>query len=85
MSPNVKKMIMKLSFYKFMQHLEFKAKEYNCHFRLVSEFMTSKTCYNCDKVKLDLKNDNIFNCNHCKKSIERDLNGAVNILRRSLI
>jgi putative transposase len=85
MSPNVKKMIMKLSFYKFMQHLEFKAKEYNCHFRLVSEYMTSKTCHNCDKVKLDLKNDNVFNCNHCKKLIERDLNGAVNILRRSLI
>lgn len=85
MSSNVKKMIMKLSFYKFMEHLEFKAKEYNCYFKLIPEYMTSKTCYHCDTIKNDLKNNNIFECNHCKKCIERDLNGSINILRRSLI
>ena len=48
------------------------------------EYYTSKTCTKCGNIKHDLKNADIYKCNSCNLKIDRDTNGARNILLRNL-
>lgn len=48
------------------------------------ESYTSKTCGNCGVLHEKLKGSKTFNCQNCKISIDRDVNGARNIFIRSL-
>jgi putative transposase len=43
---------------------------------------TSKTCGKCGCVKEDLKGAKIFKCGECGTVIDRDINGARNIMIR---
>lgn len=67
---------------KFRTILTNKVKEYGIKLNIVCEGFTSKTCGNCGKVnEVGLKR--ILTCN-CKVSIDRDVNGARNILIKHL-
>lgn len=48
------------------------------------ESYTSKTCGNCGVLHEKLRGSKTFNCQNCKISIDRDVNGARNIFIRSL-
>jgi putative transposase len=48
------------------------------------ERYTSKTCCLCDNVKRDLGALKRYLCNNCGYDVDRDVNGARNILRRAL-
>lgn len=73
-----------LSHYTFRQRLIQKGKLNNCKIIVCLEPFTSKTCGNCGNIKWDLKNAEIYLCNKCGMKMDRDVNGARNILLRSL-
>lgn len=70
-----------LKHYKFQQRLIYKA---NCCSNvkvfLVDESYISKTCTNCGNLHQNLSSNDNFDCTTCKISIDRDVNGARNIL-----
>lgn len=65
-----------LSFYKFRERLEFKANIKGNKCIIVDEHYTSKTCSNCGSYKEKLGSAEIYDCNHCGKKIDRDINGS---------
>ena len=79
----VRKMI-GLSFYKFSEILKYKCKLRGSMVLNVSESYTSKTCGNCGKLNEKLGGKKQFICSGCDLKIDRDLNGARNILLRAL-
>ena len=50
-----------------------------------SEAYTSKTCSNCGWIKENLGGREVFKCENCKKSIDRDVNGARGIMLRAML
>jgi len=87
LSVNVKKVLGSLSHYRFRQRLQHKCAENRCQYLEVTEEWTSKTCSNCGNIKYDLKKDRTYKCEKCKKELNRDANGSVNIFikNRSLV
>jgi putative transposase len=73
-----------LCHFKFLEKLKFKCNEYQRNLIIVSEEYTSKTCGNCGKINDKLGGSKTFNCNKCNVSIDRDINGARNILIKYL-
>lgn len=69
------------SHYKFKQFLKYKAEEYSCNVIEVNESYTSKTCGNCGKQQ-NIGSKEVFKCS-CGLVIDRDLNGARNILLKN--
>jgi putative transposase len=71
--------------YRFRQRLLDKAREYpGCHVLLCDESYTSKTCGACGSVHSRLGGSKRFVCPSCTASLDRDANGARNILLRYL-
>lgn len=64
---------------KFRTILKQKALKYGSKVHIVCEGNTSKTCGGCGEVK-EIKNKRVYNCEKCKIIIDRDVNGARNIL-----
>jgi transposase len=81
LSPSVKRHFMSLRHYTFRLRLIAKAKQYVCNVKVIDEFRTSKTCSRCGEVKDDLKTAKVFKCDHCGYVIDRDYNGATNIMK----
>ena len=50
-----------------------------------SEEYTSKACSKCFKIHEKLGGLEVFECPHCKHKIDRDENGAINILIKNLV
>lgn len=64
---------------KFRTILKQKALKYGSKVHIVCEGNTSKTCGACGNVK-EIKNNRVYKCEVCKSVIDRDINGARNIL-----
>jgi len=79
LSGRVKFVLNMLSFYKFKQHLLNKSQEYGCKVEVVTEEYTSRCCGKCGKLssKYDGREKE---CEYCGVRINRDINGARNIL-----
>ncbi|GAQ91406.1 putative Transcription regulator HTH [Klebsormidium nitens] len=73
-----------LSHYKFKQRLIAKAAGRGVRVLIVSEHYTSKTCGRCGEVKQNLEGARTFKCGSCFAVIDRDCNGARNILLRAI-
>ncbi|VBB18971.1 putative transposase [Yasminevirus sp. GU-2018] len=78
------RMMLGLSHYAFKQKLLERAKQKGNHVMIVDESYTSKTCGRCGEIKEDLKGDKMFKCDKCGLKIDRDTNGARNIMIRTL-
>ena len=76
--------LMNLSYYKFLRKLKNRCKEYDIELAIRPEYYTSKTCTRCGNIKKDLKNADIYKCNICNLHIDRDTNGARNIMLRNI-
>jgi putative transposase len=75
-----------LSHYRFQQRLLFKVQEYpGVIVEIVDEAYTSKTCSKCGCINQKLGGSEVFKCNQCDYRIDRDINGARNILLRYLV
>jgi putative transposase len=73
------------SHYRFRQRLIAKSREYPwCRVVLCNESYTSKTCTNCGELHHSLGGSKVFSCPSCGFVIDRDINGARNILLRYL-
>lgn len=68
----------------FREMLKTKAKERGCQVILVSEHYTSKTCGGCGHRKHNLGGDKIYVCKECNAILDRDVNGARNIMLRAM-
>ncbi|AGC01819.1 transposase [Acanthamoeba polyphaga moumouvirus] len=75
-----KRILGKLSHYKFRQRLQTKSEEYGCQYYEVDESFTSKTCCKCGNIHKTLGSSKIYDCTKCKNKIDRDMNAAICIL-----
>jgi transposase len=80
---SVKFVLQALRHYSFRQHLINKCEEYGCKINVVTEEYTSKTCGNCGYLSENYTN-RIKYCSNCKLKINRDINGARNILIKNI-
>ena len=77
--------ILDTSFSQLISFLEYKASHNGKLFTKIAPQYTSKGCSNCGTIKFDLKlKDRTFVCDACGFVTHRDLNAAINILRRGL-
>lgn len=73
------------SHYRFQQRLINKSREYPwCKIIICDEQYTSKTCGSCGHIKTNLGGSKVYRCNQCNIDLDRDMNGARNILLRYL-
>ena len=70
------------SHYRFRQQLLNKSKEYGCRVIVMTEEYTSQCCGNCGALSNQYIN-RVKHCENCKFQIDRDLNGARNILLKT--
>ncbi len=73
-----------LSHYRFQQTLKHQASKYGCVVVDVTEEYTSKTCSKCGHIHSKLGGLKTFKCPECGHTLDRDLNGAFNILLKAL-
>jgi transposase len=74
-----------LSFDKFLTKLKSLCSIRNTKLYIVDESYTSKTCGRCGYLKTDLNSNKTYKCNDCHLELDRDYNGARNILLKHLI
>jgi len=79
-----KRVTQNLSFYKFLQRLKYKCKIGENNLRVQDEWYTSKTCSQCGWKDENLGGSKIFDCKNCNIQLDRDYNGARNIMLKSL-
>ena len=60
--------------------MEEACKRCNKNLYIVDESYTSCTCTNCGNMKKNLGGDEVYRCGNCKIEVDRDVNGARNIL-----
>ena len=73
-----------LSHYRFKQMLKHQAIKYGSNVVDVTEEYTSKTCSKCGHIHTKLGGSKKFKCPECGHTLDRDLNGAFNILLKAL-
>lgn len=78
-----KRVLGKISHYRFRQRLQHKCQEYGCQYLEVGEAFTSKTCSRCGYIHYLLGANKIYNCPKCGYIIDRDINGAINIFLKN--
>jgi putative transposase len=81
-SKAVRKMI-SLSHYAFKEKLLYMAQTKHVQVEIVSEAYTSKTCGGCGYIKNNLGGAKVYKCDQCPFELDRDYNGARNILLRN--
>jgi putative transposase len=77
------RMMLTWAHYRFQQRLLQRGKRTGCEVRLVDEAFTSKTCGACGALHPGLQGAKLFVCPSCHHTIDRDANGARNILLRN--
>ena len=81
----VKQSMVDLSFYRFRTRFEDYLKKHHerkCHLKIVTEEYTSKTCGNCGNLKK--VSGDTYSCSKCDVVLDRDVNGARNILLKAI-
>lgn len=84
LSRQTKRVMCMFSFYSFKEKLEYKCKMYNKELIICDESFTSKTCTCCGKLNYNLGSSEVFVCEECDMIIDRDVNGARNILIKNI-
>jgi len=78
--------LLSLNHSEFRQRLLEKSLDYeNTDVFICNEAYTSKTCSNCGFENCELGDKKVYKCPICNLSIDRDMNGARNILLRALV
>lgn len=76
--------LMTWSHYRFKQRLLFKKQEYpSCNVIICNEAYTTKTCGRCGYINDGVGKKKIFRCPSCRITLDRDVNGARNILLKN--
>lgn len=69
--------------YRFRQRLLWKCQSTGCKVIVCGEAYTSKTCGQCGELHHSLGKKKVFHCSHCDVILDRDANGARNILLKN--
>ena len=82
LNPMTKRVLDQLSHYKMRERLKGKCEEYSSMYIVADESYTTQTCGNCGKLNKDVKNnkERKYKCKDCEYEVDRDFNGARNIL-----
>ncbi len=80
LAKKVKYSILNLAHYLFRQRLQYKCQVKGLNYHEIDEAYTSKSCTKCGNIKNDLGSSKFYKCNECGLEIDRDVNGARNIL-----
>ena len=80
---STKRMLMIYSFHSFKEKLLFKCNQYDKKLMIVTEEYTSKTCTCCGELN-NVGSSEVYKCNKCGVKLDRDLNGARNILLKNI-
>lgn len=80
LSKFLKPLFQTLSHYTFSELLQSKCEEYRVEYARVDESYTSKTCGGCSALNETLGASKVFICSKCSFTIDRDVNGARNIM-----
>jgi putative transposase len=83
LSSKVARKMNTLSHYMFRTKLGNKCEELNKTLEIKQEYYTSQTCTICGNIKSDLGYAKIYHCHKCGMTMERDYNGARNIMLRN--
>jgi putative transposase len=83
LSHKVKYVLNTLSHFSFRQHITDKSVQHGCQLKIITEEFTSLTCTNCGHMS-NIYNKRVKKCEYCDSEIDRDLNGARNILLKNL-
>ena len=75
--------LQQLSHFRFRQHLLNKGQEKGCKIEIVNESYTSQCCGGCGRLSKTYNSQRVKKC-QCGCEIDRDLNGARNILLKTL-
>jgi len=84
-SETYKKSVQQLSYSKFRERLKDKCEKKNINYKMINEYCTTKICSMCGFVKENVKNSEIYNCDSCKRSQDRDINSSRNIYFKRLL
>lgn len=84
LAPRARRDLLCWQHYKFRQKLLHRAKETDCEVIIQDESYTSQTCGKCGIKNKQLGSKETFNCNSCDYETHRDINGARNILLKTL-
>jgi len=84
LNKNIKRIAMHMRLFVFKQRLQYKCKLKNIGYKEIDEAYTSKTCTNCGYKNDNIGGKEIFTCGLCKYSIDRDVNGARNIMLKQI-
>lgn len=84
MTPEMKDLAYKLRFYEFRERMKYKCISKGVNYKVINESYTSKVCTHCSNYNKNLKNERIYECIKCDTVIDRDLNGARNILLKAI-
>lgn len=80
-----KRRMLTLSHYSFLEKLKYLTKTVKSTKLIIcTEEYTTKTCGNCGKINDYIEGSRIFECGICNVKIDRDINGARNILIKKL-
>lgn len=81
--PKTKRLLYSLSHYKFRERLVHQANKYGINLKVVSEYMTTRTCSGCGTDHKLIGKNKIFKCPNkkCGMIADRDVNAAKNILK----
>jgi len=73
-------------FNEFRRQLDYKCKWYGATLTIVDRFYpSSKTCSDCGYINKDLRlSDRVYKCPDCGLSIDRDLNAAINLMKKAV-
>ena len=80
---NCKRMLQTLSPYKFRERLKYMGYKYATMVKEVSEYLTTKTCSNCGRIK-NIKASKIYEC-ECGMVTHRDVNSAKTHLKLGIM
>lgn len=80
-----KRMLLAYKQYQFKTRLQQKCAQRGNRLILCTEEYTSKTCGRCGVIKTDLMREETYECGECGLQIDRDINGARNILIKVLM
>jgi transposase len=82
LQPIYKRIANSLRYYEFLQKLQFKCNQYKVNLQIIDESYTSKICSFCNKLST-ISSERTLNCD-CKLHLDRDINGCINILLKSI-
>jgi len=85
LSKNSKRVALCLKFYDFKQKLTYKCNSNKTNLGIINEWFTSKMCSLCGNIDENLGSKKVYNCEKCKTSLNRDINGARNIYIKSIL